>query len=320
MGNTVYFQWEADLMIALQAFLGDVGGKIASFVSVFGEELIMIGVLGFLYWCYDKKLGVKFGYNMIFIAVSFPLLKNIALRRRPYMDIEGITCLRPVDKGADVMDITAQGYSFPSGHSANSTALYGSLAYYFNNKVLRIICSIIPILVGIARVCLGNHFPTDVMAGWLLGCIAVFGIPQILKRCTGKHKALVYLIIFLVCCGGFFFCDSNDYFTGLGMMGGLFAGNLFEEKYVNFENTKDPLLCILRIAGGGAIYAVLNTVMKLPFSEEFLLSASIGQFAFRAFRYILILFIDLAVYPMVFRKFEPWFNAKFRRGKIDEKA
>lgn len=307
-------------MIWLQAVLGEVGGKIASFISVFGEELVLIGVLGFLYWCYDKKLGLKFGYNMCFIAIAFPVFKNIALRRRPYMDIAGIKCLKPVDKGADVMDIVAQGYSFPSGHSANSATLYGSLAYYFRNKPLRIVCVIIPFLVGCARVCLGNHFPTDVFAGWLLGLIAVFGMPQIAKRNKRERKKWAYLVLFVIAACFSFICRSNDFFTGLGMLGGLFAGNLFEERFTKFENTKDPLFCILRVAGGGAIYAVLNTLLKLPFSAEFLASATAGQFAFRTFRYILILFIDLAIYPMVFKKFEPWFDAKFRSKKVPEKA
>ena len=42
MGNTFYFQWEADLMIWLQAHLGPVGEKLAYYVSAFGEELFII--------------------------------------------------------------------------------------------------------------------------------------------------------------------------------------------------------------------------------------------------------------------------------------
>jgi membrane-associated phospholipid phosphatase len=48
------------------------------------------------------------------------MAKNIALRRRPYFDHESIHILRVVEPEADIYDIAAQGYSFPSGHSTNA--------------------------------------------------------------------------------------------------------------------------------------------------------------------------------------------------------
>ena len=300
MGNTFYFQWEADLMIWLQAHLGPVGEKLAYYVSAFGEEVFLILMLGFLYWCYDKKIGLRFGLNMLFAAICFPVVKNIACRRRPYMDIEGVQCLKAVDPEADIMDLAAQGYSFPSGHSANSASSWGSLTYFFKNKLIRVLGVLIPFLVGISRVCLGVHFPTDVLVGWALGVIGIFLIGAIVKRVKNKKKA--YIIAGIICGCGCFFCRSNDYFTSLGMLVGLFLADPFEEKYVNFKPTRNPLACVLRIAGGGAIYLGLNALMKLPFSEEFLTSASAGQFAFRFLRYVLIIFIDIGVYPMLFGK------------------
>jgi len=300
MGNTFYFQWEADLMIWIQANLGPVGEKLAYYVSALGEEVILILMLGFLYWCYDKKIGLRFGYNMLFAGICFPVLKNIALRRRPYMDIEGISCLKRIDADADAMDLVAQGYSFPSGHSANSAAAWGSLAFFYKSKLFRVLAFVIPFLVGVTRVCLGVHFPTDVLCGWAIGAIGIFFTAAIAKRVKNKKKA--YLITAIICFMGCLFCRSNDYFTSLGMLVGLFTANLFEEKYVNFKPTRNPLACVLRVAGGGAIYALLNTLMKLPFSEEFLESASFGQFAFRFARYAIIIFIDIAIYPMLFGK------------------
>ena len=300
MGNTFYFQWEADLMIWIQSHLGTVGEKLAYYVSSLGEEIVLILMLGFLYWCYDKKIGLRFGLNMLFAAICFPVLKNIACRRRPYMDIAEIKCLKAVDPEADIMDLAAQGYSFPSGHSANSASSWGSLSYFFKNKFVRVMGIVIPVLVGISRFCLGVHYPTDVLVGWVLGAAGIFIVAAITKRVKNKKKA--YLIAGIICCLGCFFCRSNDYFTSLGMLVGLFIANLFEEKYVNFKSTRNPLACVLRVAGGGAIYLILNTVMKLPFSEEFLASASAGQFAFRFVRYVIIIFVDIAIYPMLFGK------------------
>jgi membrane-associated phospholipid phosphatase len=71
----------------------------------------------------------------------------------------------------------AAGYSFPSGHSATSVALYALLAFalarlarHSHHRRL-IVCSGIALAaaVGISRVWLGAHFPTDVLAGWVVG-------------------------------------------------------------------------------------------------------------------------------------------------------
>ena len=76
-------------------------------------------------------------------------------------------------------------FSFPSGHSSGSMIAYGLLAYiawkmlpapYSYGAATVLMC--IPILVGISRIYLSVHYPSDVLAGWLLGfaalCIIVF--------------------------------------------------------------------------------------------------------------------------------------------------
>ena len=69
------------------------------------------------------------------------------------------------------------GYSFPSGHTLNSTVTYGLLAMVAWRSRLPVLARgvfvaigvAIPILVGLSRVALGVHFPSDVLAGWLAG-------------------------------------------------------------------------------------------------------------------------------------------------------
>ena len=80
-GNTFFFQWEVDLIIWLQAHMGSFGTSLASFISAFGEELACVAVIGFLYWCYDKRFGRFVGMNALFALVLNPMIKCAVLRR-----------------------------------------------------------------------------------------------------------------------------------------------------------------------------------------------------------------------------------------------
>ena len=79
------------------------------------------------------------GVNVLVANVWNPLIKNIALRLRPYFASDKIQLLRKIDPDADIMDVAAQGYSFPSGHSSSAVAVYGSLAAHEKkNRLLRV--------------------------------------------------------------------------------------------------------------------------------------------------------------------------------------
>jgi len=311
-GNTFFFPWEAALMEWLQAHIGPLGIEIISRLSMFGEELVLIVLLGFLYWCYDKKFGRFVGLNMLMANTWNPMVKNICLRRRPYFDHAGIQILRIVEPEADIYDIAAQGYSFPSGHSAGSASVYGSLPRYKRGKkAFLAIAFIVPLLVGFSRVVVGAHYPTDVLAGWFLGAAAVFIVPWLESRIPSRP--VFYAVLLATALPGLFFCRSADYFSSLGMLLGFFIAVPFEERFVDFQETRHPLRCVLRILGGIVVFIVMNKALKLPFSEEFLNSGTMPAFLVRAFRYALIVFVDFAIYPIAFR-----YTAKI--GSTEEKA
>ena len=297
-GITFYFDWEASLMLWLQGHMGTISAKAASAASVLGEELCLILILGLLYWCIDKKYAEFIGTNITLGLVLNPMLKNLVLRRRPYFDIAGIECLKPVHEG-DIYDISLQGYSFPSGHSMNSAIVYGSLPVYKRTKILIAGALILPLLVGISRVMLGVHYPTDVLVGWACGGAVVLFISYLQRKI--ERKGLLRLVIFAVSLTGIFFCRTSDYYTALGVMGGMFLALPFEKKYVNFEMTSDPAVASLRVLGGLILYFALNTLMKMPFDAEWLAQPELPQFLVRAVRYFIIGFVLLGIYPMLFR-------------------
>ncbi len=302
-GTIFYFDWEMHLMEWLQAQVGTSGFGfwLLSNLSAFGEQLLLVAIMGFLYWGLNKEFGKYVGVNVLMANVWNPLIKNIALRLRPYF-VPGynVKLLRLIDEGADPMDVAAQGYSFPSGHSASAVAAYGSLAAHEKKrKLLWALAVVLPLLVGFSRVFVGAHFPTDVLCGWVLGALIVAIVPWLRRKI--KNRWLFYAVLLITSLPGFFFCTSNDYFSSFGMLVGFVFAEPFEEKYVKFENTSNILRCILRTLGGGLIYFGLNTVLKMPFPKA---PADGGDFAaqlIRCLRYAVVIFVVIGVYPMLFK-------------------
>ena len=298
-GNRFFFGWEIALMEWLQAHLGEGAISALSALSMFGEEMMLIVVMGFFYWVWDKETGKFIGLNFLAAGVWNPMIKNIAMRLRPYFCSDNIDLKRLIDASADKFDVAAQGYSFPSGHSSGAATIYGSAALRLRKKWVTVLAFLLPLLVGVSRVVVGAHFPTDVLAGWALGAAVIFFIPWLKKKVRDRRVFAGLLVITAL--PGFFYCTSTDYYSGFGMLIGFLLAEPFEEKYVRFENTRNPIRAVLRIAGGGAVYFGLNTLLKLPFPKALLDAGDLTAHLIRSGRYAIIIFVVIAVYPMLFK-------------------
>jgi undecaprenyl-diphosphatase len=73
-----------------------------------------------------------------------------------------------------------QSYSFPSGHAMVSTIVYGSAAFLLEavfpryRWYFRVISAALVLLIGVSRIYLGVHWPSDVLAGFAAGMVIVF--------------------------------------------------------------------------------------------------------------------------------------------------
>ncbi|MBF0989014.1 MAG: phosphatase PAP2 family protein, partial [Clostridiales bacterium] len=83
--------------------------------------------------------------------------------------------------------IPEKGYSFPSGHSMMSMAFYGMLIFlifkYVKNTALKwtliVILTILLSTIGITRIYLGVHYPSDVIGGFLVSLTYLFILTEI---------------------------------------------------------------------------------------------------------------------------------------------
>lgn len=171
----------------LAAFDNQVIGVVQSRISpVLTDVMLTFTFLGSVKWLtfavlagtlflFIKRkwsLGIFFVLSSGVGSLFNVLLKNIFKRQRP--DLHRL--------------ITENSYSFPSGHSMGSFIFYGAIAYIILHyahkkgaKTFGVVLMVLFILfIGISRIYLGVHYPSDVVGGyaaggaWLSICIIGF--------------------------------------------------------------------------------------------------------------------------------------------------
>lgn len=99
--------------------------------------------------------------------VSAHVFKGIFDRVRPCNALTGV--LTPYEHPSS--------YSFPSSHATNMGGSMTLLALAYPPWAW--LCALFAFLVGLSRVYLGVHYPSDVMSGWLLGIAIGWGVWKI---------------------------------------------------------------------------------------------------------------------------------------------
>lgn len=151
------------------SFISDNLTKILRIITILGSAKFLIGITVGLTIVFLIKKEYRYSLFVVLnILCSYlfnSLIKYIVQRNRPVGH-------RLVEE---------KGFSFPSGHSMVSFAVYTFLIYlvYRNikNKVLKIalivLLSLLIILIGFSRIYLGVHFTSDVIAGYLISFIYI---------------------------------------------------------------------------------------------------------------------------------------------------
>lgn len=91
------------------------------------------------------------------------------------------------------------------------------------------------------------------------------------------------------------------------------GGTLLDRHCVHFENTRKPIWMITRVLGGLMVYFALNTVLKLPFSGEFMSGGA--ALPVRCARYAIVSFVSFGVYPMLFKLEKRLLKEKGKTGE-----
>lgn len=159
-------------------WLHEVGRDVTALGGFPVLTVLTIAVLGYLWMRRRRRLGWVLLSGVLGAAAWSQMLKAVLDRPRP-----------------ELVPHLTQVYSasFPSGHSTASAATYLVLglmvAGIHRRRAVRayvvLVAIALTLLVGVSRVYVGVHWPTDVLAGWTLGAlwaIAVWTVARWLGR------------------------------------------------------------------------------------------------------------------------------------------
>ena len=141
--------------------------KIMPLITELGGAIFTTGFVLMLISFGKNKLrliGIEALISLSTSQLIVQILKKSLSRERPYNILKNI----------NTFNIKLKDYSFPSGHTTASFSIAMSLA--INLPYLSYILLALAGIVGISRVYLGVHYPSDVLVGIFLGSITPIAI------------------------------------------------------------------------------------------------------------------------------------------------
>ncbi len=280
-----------------------------SLITYCGDEIVFMAIAIILFWCVSKKEGYYI-LTVGFVGTIINQFLKLAFRiPRPWVKDPNFTIVESAKEAAT-------GYSFPSGHTQNSVGTFGSIAYAFKEKWLRILSIAFAILVPFSRMYLGVHTPLDVSVSILIALVLIFVMRPIINM-TEKNPKVMYIFLgsmLLLALALVMYVelykfpadiDEHNYASGLknaytllGALLGMIIAYPIEKKFISFETKDKWYIQIIKVVLGlGLILGIkagLKPVLYFIFNQHPVADA---------FRYMIIVIFAVCVYPLLFPVF-----------------
>jgi len=156
-------------------------------LSILGLTYILVFAGPLLWWRKHRELGFDVVVLVIVSDLVVEALKLLFMRERPLDVLDHVNSLHwgPFT--------TATSLSFPSGHTSRVFAMATLIAFGTRRRV-GAVAFVFAALVGLSRIYLGLHWPSDVLAGAVLGMALALALRWIGKRDNAYTRTRVRAI------------------------------------------------------------------------------------------------------------------------------
>lgn len=145
-----------------------------TFLGDRGLIWILIGII-MLFFRKSRKYGIIMLISLTLGAlIGNVCLKNLVARSRPCW----------IDSAHNMLIDVPKDFSFPSGHTIASTV--GAAVTFYANKRLGIAAIVLAALIAFSRLYLYVHFPTDILAGALIGLFCALLVIFVAKKFSDR--------------------------------------------------------------------------------------------------------------------------------------
>lgn len=174
---------EFEILYAINNLHNPILDKIMIAITSLGNAGIVwiVIAIGLLLFPKTRKCGILMSISLLLgLIIGNVVLKNIIARDRPCWIDENIKLLIPIP----------QDFSFPSGHTLAS--FEAAVMIYLHNKKCGILSFALAVLIAFSRMYLFVHFPTDVLAGMILGMGISFTVYYVYNKMK-KNRNLKHI-------------------------------------------------------------------------------------------------------------------------------
>jgi hypothetical protein len=262
-------------------------------LSALGNESFFLLLFPFLYWCLDPRLGLR-----VSVVCFLSGWLNQALK-------QALAQPRPMDLAVGINLVEQSGYGLPSGHAQGAVVLWGLLALLAvrrgAGRWVWAPAALLSLSIGLSRVYLGVHFPTDVLAGWALGAVVLAAAAWVLGRLPAWPAWLPWWagipIAVLPAGAALALVPEKDSVAMVAGMLGFLTGHLLRRGLWNLGEEGSPPQRLLRLPVGLAVLAGLYLGLKRLFPPQ-------GQVLYLPLRFVRYLlaggWVSLGA-PLLFR-------------------
>jgi len=282
-------QWGVNLIVTIQQIHGPTLDSLFRIITFVGDENFYLLFLPLLLWCVDFRMGARLAILFLLSSYLNICLKDLFQQPRPF-DINPNVGLSP-----------EEGYGLPSYHAQSALIVWGGLSVWAHKRWLWITGIVLIILVGFSRIYLGVHFPTDILAGWMLG-VVLLGIylalaARLEKRLVNFNLWVQILVALVPPVALMLIHPVKDVASATGTLAGFGVGLALTHRYVSFDIRGTWWQRTLRFLVGSLIVFALYLGLKVVFPGE----GSAVYLPFRFVHYGLIgIWISLGA-PWLFR-------------------